>query len=82
MKSKPVVRFNRPTIGKLIVRFGQARLIRHRDGTYNLCGGSVSDHTDVKQWISLFEHDIVVDTCTNRIEFPLRSGMSGIKLRR
>jgi len=45
---------------KVIARFGDAILIKTRDGKWELHGGSKSDHTDVKEWISLFRHEVVV----------------------
>src|SRR6266545_7485025 len=42
-----------------ITTFGQAQLIRRVDGRLELCGGSRSDHTAAKEWISLFMHEAV-----------------------
>jgi len=43
-----------------IATFGDAQLVRHINGRYELRGGSAGDHTDAKEWISLFFHDAVV----------------------
>ena len=43
----------------LIATFGQARLLNRADGRVELHGGSDSDRTEAKQWISLFLHDAV-----------------------
>ena len=44
----------------IIATFGDARLLRHVNGRYELRGGSVVDHADTKQWISLFLHEAAV----------------------
>jgi hypothetical protein len=44
----------------VIATFGDAQLVRHINGRYELCSGSASDHTDAKQWISLFLHEAAV----------------------
>jgi len=41
----------------LITTFGRARLVRQSDGTVELRGGEPRDHTDAKEWVSLFMHD-------------------------
>ena len=43
--------------GQLIARFGGASLIKQPDGRYELQGGSAVDHTEAKEWISLFMQD-------------------------
>jgi len=43
-----------------IAIFGQAMLVRTRDFKYELRGGSAEDHTEAKEWISLFFHEAVV----------------------
>jgi hypothetical protein len=45
--------------GRVIAIFGQARLLKHLDGKYELCGGSKEDRQAVREWISLFCHEIV-----------------------
>ena len=44
---------------KLIARFGQARLVRWRDGKYELIGGRPEDVAEAREWISLFLHEAV-----------------------
>jgi hypothetical protein len=43
----------------LIARFGRASLVSAADGRVELQGGSASDLTEAKEWISLFMHDAV-----------------------
>lgn len=44
----------------VIAAFGNAQLVRHNDGRYELRGGSAAEYTDAKEWISLFLHEAVV----------------------
>ncbi len=46
--------------GEVIARFGQAVLIRQRDGGWKLKGGSHDDRLSACEWISLFLHEAVV----------------------
>ncbi len=46
--------------GEVIARFGEAALIRERDGKWQLRGGSRDDQLTAKEWISLFMHEVVV----------------------
>jgi len=43
----------------LVARFGQANLVARADGRMELRGGTDSDRTEAKEWISLFLHDAV-----------------------
>ena len=45
--------------GEVIAYFGTARLVKSVDGKYELVGGSASDRTEAKEWISLFFHEAV-----------------------
>ena len=45
---------------EVVAMFGQAELIRHLDGTFELVGGSATDRGEAKEWISMFLHDIVL----------------------
>lgn len=42
--------------GETIACFGQARLVKKLNGTYELVGGSERDRTAAREWISLFLH--------------------------
>ena len=43
--------------GKIVASFGAARLIRHRDGQWELRGGSPGDRAAAREWCSLFQHE-------------------------
>jgi hypothetical protein len=43
-----------------IASFGQATLIKKREGSYVLKGGSRADHLEAHEWISLFLHEVVI----------------------
>ena len=45
--------------GKVVQQFGEARLVRHRNGQHELIGGSNADRTAAFEWVSLFAHEIV-----------------------
>ena len=45
--------------GKMVNRFGKACLIKRADGKHELVGGSDSDFSEAKEWVSLFAHEIV-----------------------
>ena len=42
---------------ELIAQFGQARLLRNRDGRYELRGGTPDNHAEAREWASLFMHE-------------------------
>ena len=44
----------------LIASFGQARLVARPDGRAELRGGSDSERTEAKEWISLFMHEAIL----------------------
>lgn len=49
-----------PRYWNLVARFGQARLFSRADGRVELRGGTASDHTEAKEWVSLFMHDAIL----------------------
>ena len=51
---------NEPRYWNLVARFGRARLMSRADGRVELRGGTSSDHTEAKEWVSLFMHDAVL----------------------
>jgi len=51
---------NEPCYWNLVARFGRARLLSRADGRTELHGGTASDHTEAKEWVSLFMHDTVL----------------------
>ena len=50
----------------IIASFGQAELVRKAGGRWELRGGSTSDLTAAKEWISLFHHEAVPAWLPNR----------------
>ena len=49
---------------RIIQQFGQAKLVRHRNGRHELIGGTAGDFTAAREWVSLFAHDIVFSSAT------------------
>jgi len=45
--------------GEVIATFGRARLVKKPDARYELVGGSMEDHLQAREWISLFMHEAV-----------------------
>ena len=45
---------------EVIARFGKAALIKERNGSWKLQGGSAEDRLSAREWISLFLHEAVV----------------------
>jgi hypothetical protein len=50
---------------RVIVRFGEARLVDKENGMVELRGGTASDRTAAKEWVSLFMQEAVL-TFTRR----------------
>lgn len=50
---------NEPRYWNLVARFGRAKLLSRADGRVELRGGTDSDRTEAREWISLFMHDAV-----------------------
>jgi hypothetical protein len=50
---------------RIIQWFGEARLVQHADGRYELIGGTRADLIAAREWISLFGHDIVLGKPAN-----------------
>ena len=44
---------------ELVASFGEAKLVKQLDGSFELRGGSAEDHTAAREWISLFLHEAV-----------------------
>lgn len=45
---------------EIVARFGNARLVRERQGRFQLIGGSAADRSAAKEWASLFLHEAVL----------------------
>ncbi|HEY9173057.1 MAG TPA: hypothetical protein VI136_12290 [Verrucomicrobiae bacterium] len=52
--------FFRRERGELIARWGEAELVRHLDGRYELRSGTPEDRQTAREWISMFLHQAVV----------------------
>ncbi len=46
--------------GELIALHGDARLVRHLNGRYELRGGTPDDRAHIREWCSLFLHEAVI----------------------
>jgi hypothetical protein len=46
--------------GELIASFGQAKIVRRKDGWYELLGGRVEDRFEAREWASFFLHEAVL----------------------
>ena len=46
--------------GEIIAFFGEAKLVKHLNGKYELRGGSKDDRLAAKEWISMFCHHVVI----------------------
>jgi hypothetical protein len=44
----------------IIARFGQAALVKNKEGHFALRGGSKSDHIEARDWASMFLHEAVL----------------------
>ena len=55
---------NQKSAGQLkeitVARFGQASLVRTKEGCFTLRGGSKSDHIEARDWASMFLHEAVL----------------------
>ncbi len=47
---------------RLVATFGDSQLVKRASGRYELCGASAADHTDAKEWMSLFLHEAIVSS--------------------
>lgn len=41
----------------LVVRFGEAQLVRTLEGRIELAGGTAEDRQRIREWISMFWHE-------------------------
>jgi hypothetical protein len=56
--------------GRIIRRFGTARLVRQHHGQHELIGGTPADRTAAFEWVSLFAHEIVFTHLHREAECP------------
>lgn len=43
-----------------VARFGSGRLVKTKEGHYELRGGSKSDSLEAREWVSIFMHEVVI----------------------
>ena len=48
-----------------VIRFGEAKLLEHSPGRYELIGGSEADQATAIEWASFFGHEIVISPPSN-----------------
>ncbi len=60
MKLRDLNQYFRRQRGELIAGWGEAELVRHLDGRYELRGGTPEDRQAAREWISLFFHEATV----------------------
>lgn len=60
MKTRDLVEYLWRERGELIASWGEAKLLRHLDGHYELRGGSSEDRQAAREWISMFLHEAVI----------------------
>ena len=46
---------------ELVATFGDAQLVEHRDGRFELQGGTRADQAEAREWCALFLHEAVLD---------------------
>ena len=61
MKLKSLFNRMRRSEAKVIVSFGEAHLLRNREGGFELRGGSRSERQAAREWVSFFKHDAAVE---------------------
>lgn len=53
--------FNNKTLAERVIAiFGQARLIKHFNGQFELRGGTRHDQGEAREWISMFLHEAIL----------------------
>ena len=67
MKLKHLVNDPVEADARMVIRFGEAALIRQRNGNYRLTGGTRNEETEAKEWISLFLHEAVLQVPSAKI---------------
>ena len=60
MKTRNLLEYLRRERGELIAGWGEAELVRHLDGRYELRGGTPEDRQAAREWISMFLHQAAV----------------------
>jgi hypothetical protein len=78
---KLIHRLNNHRTGRVIRKFGEARLLKHSNGQHELIGGSAADIADANDWVSLFAHEVVITRPGSRRVVGRESKTTGIILR-
>jgi len=78
---KLIHRLNKHDTGRVIRKFGEARLLKHANGKHELIGGSAADIADAHDWVSLFAHEVVITRPGSRRVVGPESKSTGIILR-
>lgn len=60
MKTRSLLDYLRRERGELIASWGEADLVRHLNGRYELRGGTPEDRQSAREWISMFMHEAAV----------------------
>jgi hypothetical protein len=60
MKLKSIFDWARNNEGKVVVSFGDAHLLRRRDGSFELRGGTRADRLAAHEWVSMFKHEAAI----------------------
>jgi hypothetical protein len=47
-------------VREVVANFGDARLVRRADGSYDIVGGTEHDHLAAQEWVGLFLHEAVI----------------------
>ena len=50
------------SMGELVANFGDAKLVRLPDGSYDLIGGTENDVIAAQEWVGLFLHEAMIGT--------------------
>jgi hypothetical protein len=46
--------------GEWLASFGGARLIKHHDGTCEICGGNSEERGEARDWVTLFLQHVIL----------------------
>jgi hypothetical protein len=60
MKTNALLEYLHRERGELIASWGEAELVRHLDGHYELRGGSPEDRQAAREWINMFLHEAAI----------------------
>ena len=62
MKMSAIVSGTTESCGPSVIRFGDTELILRENGRHELIGGSRSDQIAAREYISFFQHEVVVNS--------------------